>query len=248
MSERMHAGEVLYMRTPINAVIGYAELLQMELAGPLTEMQRDYLVRVRGASRHLLALIGDVLDLSRVEAGEMQVGKNAVRLRETVNGALDLVFPQATEAGVEIEFDPCPDAVFRGDPGRVGQILVNLLSNAVKFTESGGRVRVICTVTDDAEVQGGGDGPWIRTDVEDTGIGIAPEHAEVIFDPFYQVEGGYTRESGGTGLGLAISRRLARLMGGDVTLHSRPGEGSRFTLWLPAALEAHASGSDDPST
>ena len=233
------------VRTPINAVIGYAELLQMEIAGPLTEMQRDYLVRVRGASQHLLALIGDVLDLSRVEAGEMQVGDNAVRLRETVNGALDLVRPQATEAGVEIEFDPGPDAVYRSDPGRVGQILVNLLSNAVKFTESGGRVRVICTVTDDAEVRSARAGPWIRTDVEDTGIGVAPEHAEEIFEPFYQVEGGYTRESGGTGLGLAISRRLARLMGGDITLQSRPGEGSRFTLWLPAVLEAGAAGRND---
>lgn len=225
------------VRTPINAVIGYAELLQMELAGPLTEMQRDFLVRVRGASQHLLAIIGDVLDLSRVEAGEMQVEKNAVPLCETVRGALDLMLPQATEAGVVIEFGPCPDAVFLGDPGHAGQILVNLLSNALKFTESGGRVRVTCTVTDDAEAWGGRGGPWIRTDVEDTGIGIAPEHAEQIFEPFYQVKGGYTRESGGTGLGLAISRRLARLMGGDVTLQSRPGEGSRFTLWLPAALE-----------
>jgi hypothetical protein len=124
-----------------------------------------------------------------------------------------------------------------GDPGRVGQVLDHLLSNAVKFTGPGGTVRVVCGVSAQPEpgARVSGPGPWARVEVEDTGMGIAPERVDEMFEPFRQGTGGHTRTEGGAGLGLTIARHLARLMGGDVTVRSTPGEGSCFTLWLPAA-------------
>jgi hypothetical protein len=123
-----------------------------------------------------------------------------------------------------------------GDEDRVRQILANLLSNAVKFTEPGGRITVTCGTAPEAGVTG--NGPWTYLRVTDTGIGIAPEEMESVFHPFEQVERGHTRTKGGTGLGLTISRQLARLMGGDLTVESEPGQGSAFTLWLPAEAAA----------
>jgi signal transduction histidine kinase len=227
------------IRTPINAVIGYTDLMEMGLAGPLTPQQETHLGRIRASSRHLLALINDVLDFSKVEAGEMEVWSEPTPLRGTAAAALELVAPQAAAGGVELaERSECDaEASYVGDADRVRQILVNLLSNAVKFTPSGGRVTVRCRLCPlpGPEVRAEGPGPWATFEVEDTGSGIAPEQLERIFEPFTQVEEGHTRSHGGTGLGLTISRRFARLMGGDLTVRSTPGEGSRFTLWLPAA-------------
>ncbi|CAA9314696.1 MAG: hypothetical protein AVDCRST_MAG68-1458, partial [uncultured Gemmatimonadetes bacterium] len=232
------------IRTPINAVMGYSDLLDAGIAGPLEEPQLRYLTRIRESSRHLLTLVNDILDLSKIEAGEMQVRRERVVLREAAEHALDLIAPQAALKGVGLlrawECEKTETAW--GDSDRVGQVLANLLSNAVKFTEEGGSVTVRCRVLEstppgDAPVEAG---TWAVVEVEDTGIGIAPDQLDAVFDPFVQVDGGNTRKQGGTGLGLAISRRLARHMGGELTVESVPGEGSRFTLWLRA-------GSDDGS-
>jgi hypothetical protein len=232
------------IRTPINAIIGYADLLEMELAGPLTPGQCNQVGRVRASGDHLLTLVNDVLDLAKVESGSLKVRSERTSLRASVLEALSLVAPQADARGVTlVEPAGCsPEAEYCGDEDRVRQILVNLLSNAVKFTERGGSVKVACRVTGepDREAHLARGGRWIRVDVEDTGIGIPPDRLATVFDPFVQVESGYTRKSGGTGLGLTISRQLARLMGGDLSVRSRPGEGSCFTLWIRHAPDVQA--------
>jgi PAS domain S-box-containing protein len=227
-------------RTPVNAVIGYAQLLDLELAGPLTEQQRAYLERLARSSQHLLGLVDDVLDLSKIEAGETRVARTEAATGPAVGAALDVVAPAAAQRGVRlVDGRSGPAGVaFVGDEDRVRQIAVNLLSNAVKFTAPGGTVTVTCETVRAAAPAAShlrGEGPWALVRVGDTGVGIAPEDQGRIFEPFHQVEGGHTRTAGGTGLGLAISRRLARLMGGDLSVESAPGVGSTFTLWLPAA-------------
>jgi PAS domain S-box-containing protein len=226
------------IRTPINAVIGYADLLDMGLQGPLNDGQRGYLDRIRASSQHLLGLVNDVLDFAKIEAGQMGVVRERVGLRDAATDAISMVLPQASARGIDVDEAPCePDAAYLGDSDRVRQILLNLLSNAIKFTRTGGRVTVRCW--GDAEPLPGvhppQPGPYACIEVEDTGIGIAPEHLARIFEPFTQVDETHTRETGGTGLGLAISRRFARLMGGELSARSRPGYGSVFTLWLPSA-------------
>jgi PAS domain S-box-containing protein len=226
------------IRTPINAIMGYTDLLDMELKGPLTEGQREQLHRIQKSSEHLLGLVNDVLDLSKVESGEMTVESVPTPLRATARAALELVEPQAQTKEIELsDVSACgPEVCYVGDEDRVRQVLLNLLSNAVKFTEPGGRITLRCGVTR-AAADGArliGPGPWTTVEVADTGVGIPQDEQARVFEPFTQVEGGYTRQQGGTGLGLAISRRLARLMGGDLTLRSGEGGGSRFTLWLPA--------------
>jgi nitrogen-specific signal transduction histidine kinase len=227
------------IRTPINAIIGYTDLLELGIAGPVTERQQAHLERVKTSSAHLLRLIDDILDLSKVEAGRLHVEQERVLALNTIAAALALVGPQAEKQGIHIE-DSCvgkANTVYMGDQDRVRQILANLLSNAVKFTAPGGSIRIACGTgprpgagaDDDA-----GSAPHAFISISDTGIGIAPEEMESIFRPFTQVERGHTRSRGGTGLGLSISRRLARLMGGDITVESELGQGSTFTLWLPA--------------
>ncbi len=229
------------IRTPINAVIGYAELLDMGLQGQLNDGQRGYLDRIRASSRHLLGLVNDVLDFAKIEAGEMGFTRQCVELRSSTSEAVAMVMPQAEARGVALREEPCPPgASYLADPDRVRQILLNLLSNSVKFTHPGGEIAVRCIPDADppAEARRMGDGPWACIQVEDTGIGIAAEQLARIFEPFTQVDDTHTRTAGGTGLGLAISRRFARLMGGELTARSRPGEGSSFSLWLPAAPAA----------
>ncbi len=184
--------------------------------------------------------MNDVLDLSKIEAGEARVAHVDARTGPPVRAALDFVRPQAGAKGVRL-VDARPDEEgmpFVGDADRVRQVALNLVSNAVKFTPPGGTVTVTCDTAAETPAAAGhllGAGPWARVRVADTGLGIASEEQARNFDPFHQVEGGHTRTAGGTGLGLAISRRLARLMGGDLTVESAPGEGSTFTLALPRA-------------
>ena len=235
------------LRTPLNAVLGYVDLLRVEtIAGPLTGAQRGYLDRVDASARHLLGLIDEVLDFAKVEAGRMRVLLHPTAPRPEALAAVALVRPQADAKRLAIEVDARGDPGLRviADPDRLRQVLVNLLSNAVKFTEPGGRVTVRAeAVPDGAGVPPALAGmPAARILVEDTGVGIAPDQLEAVFDPFVQVDHGdpapanvYTRRHGGTGLGLAIGRRLARLMGGDLTAESTPGAGSTFALWLPLA-------------
>ena len=225
------------IRTPINAIIGYADLLVSEITGTLNDRQREHVTRIQASSRHLITLIGDILDLAKVEAGRMTVTQECHSVAETVSAALTLMRDMARRGDIILE-NQCPvDPLveYYGDPDRVRQILVNLLSNAIKFTEPGGRVTVSCSQRDAPEclAEAGIDARCTYIRVEDTGIGMSAEDMARVFRPFEQAQGGLTRERGGTGLGLTISRQLARLMDGDLTALSTPGVGSCFTLWLP---------------
>jgi nitrogen-specific signal transduction histidine kinase len=230
------------IRTPINAIMGFVDLLEVEIAGPLTEGQRAHLARVRAASRHLLGLVNDVLDLSKVEARRLVIRREACPVRQVVDTALAVVQPLAAARGIALDasIEGGEEAAYEGDEDRVRQTLINLLSNAIKFSEAGGRVQLACAVArpiiqlaPEAVAE-----RWVRFDVRDGGMGIPPEQLDRIFEPFVQVEQGRARTRGGTGLGLTISRHLARLMGGDLTVESTVGAGSVFTLWLPASDEA----------
>jgi signal transduction histidine kinase len=224
------------LRTPINAIIGYTELLEMGISGAVTDEQRAQLERIRSSSRHLLSLINDVLDLAKIEAGHMTVTGRHEPVGEVLFDTVGMLALQAAERGIEVE-EVCgdPNTAYVGDEDRVRQIVVNLLSNAIKFTEPGGRVlvRCGCTPQPQPDAQLTGTGPWTYIQVEDSGIGIAANELDKVFLPFVQAEVGHSRTRGGTGLGLTISRQLARLMGGDLTVRSEPGQGSCFTLWLP---------------
>jgi signal transduction histidine kinase len=231
------------LRTPLNAVIGYAELLDLGIAGSLTSEQRHQLSRIRTSGRHLLGLVNEVLDLAKIEAGRLSVNIGVGRAGDAADAALSLVQPRADEKGIRF-VGQCmgnADAVFQADEDRVRQILVNLLSNAVKFTEPGGEVAIECgTSTEpDTEARLQAHPRWVYLRVRDTGVGIPGAQLPFIFDPFVQGETGHTRSNDGSGLGLTISRRLARLMGGDVSVRSIPDQGSAFTLWLPAGTVEH---------
>ena len=234
------------IRTPINAIMGYTDLLEFGIGGGMTETQRDYLTRLKAGSAHLLGLVNDVLDLAKVDAGELVVLRETFTTRPVIEAALTLLRPQAEARGIRPfgTVGECNDVPFVGDDHRVRQVLVNMLSNAVKFTGVGGSVTVSCGVADQvpAATRVTGSGPWTFIRVTDSGIGIAPDKQAAVFEPFVQAESGTTRTKGGTGLGLTISRRLARLMGGDLTLESAPGDGSSFTLWLPAPEGAETAG------
>lgn len=232
------------IRTPLNAIIGYTALFELEIAGPLTAEQSQYLARIRASSSHLLKLIQDVLDLAKVEAGRMDVRHERSRAAVVMSAAVGLIEPQAGAAGITIDYREGNADSYMGDEDRVRQILLNLLANAVKFTEPGGRVTVACGTAHapDAEAELSGEGPWVFIQVADTGIGIAPEMQQTVFEAFVQTEQGLTRRRDGTGLGLTISRELARRMDGDLTLRSAEGGGSCFTLWLCSAPPEEQTG------
>jgi PAS domain S-box-containing protein len=234
------------IRTPLNAVVGYAELLELEITGPLTEPQRAQLRRIRASSLHLLGIIDEVLDFSRLEAQRVEVERAAVRLARPIDAALQMVQPQAAARGLELTNAVsalAADVPCWGDEDRVRQILVVLLSNSIKFTAPGGRVTVSAgtAAQPPADAQVAGPGPWVYVRVEDTGRGIPPERMGAIFEPFVQADMALTRQHGGTGLGLTIARRLARLMGGDLSVRSEVGTGTAFFLWLAAAPEEAAT-------
>ncbi len=234
------------IRTPINAIIGYTDLLLLRIHGSLTMALGEHLGRVRASGKHLVNLIDEVLDLARIESGQMHVEERAGVAATAVETALSLLRPQAALKKIELE-GSCPaeeGTLYRGDPKRVEQILVNLLTNALKFTPEGGHISVHCSLEDGADSTESAAGRAILLIVEDTGIGIPSEKQDQIFEPFVQGDSGYTRSHGGAGLGLAISRKLARMMGGDLTVRSRSGAGSSFTLRLPAAGAVPASHHD----
>ena len=238
------------LRTPINAILGYTELLEDGIVGAVTERQREHLARVAASGRHLLGVVEDILDLAKLEAGRVEVARERHDAHGAVAAAVPLVLPQAQSKGIAVE-NRCAtgcDHRYLGDEDRVRQILVNLLSNAVKFTDPGGHIRIEAEVTaaPDPEARLVGAGPWTAIRVSDTGIGIEPGQLEAMFTPFVQAESGHTRTRGGTGLGLTISREFARIMGGDLTARSVPGEGSTFTVWLPCdAADAPADSVSD---
>ncbi|MFL5561029.1 MAG: sensor histidine kinase [Gemmatimonadaceae bacterium] len=225
------------MRTPLNAVVGYAELLDLELPGALNPVQRSYVDRIRTASSRLLALISDVLDLAKLDAGRLVLARERASASSVVNDAVRAVQLLADDRGVRIAAHSEADPEFIADRRRVEQIVRQLLSNAVRFSEKGSEVTVLATrfqAPNGAVGANGSASCWCSIRVEDSGRGISERDMDSIFQPFTQVDGTLTRAEEGTGLGLTIVRRLARLMGGDLSVTSRLGAGSVFTLWLPA--------------
>jgi signal transduction histidine kinase len=211
-------------------VIGYSEMLAEEAEERgLTEFVED-LARIRAASNHLLGLINDVLDLTKIGAGRLEIRLDVVPIEPVVERAVSQVAPLAESKGLEVVVAGNGQTRALADEKRLSQILINLTSNAVKFTEDGG-----------IELRFGVEDDRVKILVEDTGPGIPEEELDRVFEEFHQVEGGHARSASGTGLGLAISRRLARLMGGDLTVHSEVGTGSVFAIDLPAAGAAEAS-------
>jgi signal transduction histidine kinase len=212
------------LRTPLNAIIGFSEVLQEEMFGELNPKQAEYVQDVHGSGKHLLSLINDILDLSKVEAGRMELDLAPFNLPAALENALTLIRERAArhELGLDLKLDPrVGDLV--GDERKVRQVLLNLLSNAVKFTPPGGRVTVTAAPANGV----------IEVSVSDTGIGIAPEDHEAIFEEFRQVGTDYAKKREGTGLGLSLAKRFVELHGGRIWVKSEVGKGSTFTFTLP---------------
>jgi signal transduction histidine kinase len=221
------------LRTPLNAIAGYTELMELGISGPVSDMQLEQLGRIRRSQRHLLGIIEDLLDLSRLEHGvpaDIELG--AVAVHETLGGLEALIAPQLRARNLTYIYNPADgDLIAYGNRARIEQIVLNLLSNAIKYTAPGGRVGL------SSDRHGG----RVEVRVSDTGHGIPREKLDAIFEPFTRLEMDLTRSTEGTGLGLAISRHLARAMFGDLTARSDIGKGSIFTLTLPANAPADVS-------
>ena len=230
------------MRTPLNAILGYAELLELEIEGQINDVQRRNLDRIRVGSRHLLDLINDVLDLARADARKLELDLRPVDASAVIEEISALLENQATQVGLTLSHHvEASLPLVSADLQRLRQILTNLVGNAIKFTEKG-------HVSIDAKSVEGGSAVSIA--VRDSGIGIEPGAVTEVFKEFYQADNALTRPYGGSGLGLAISQRLAQAMGGEIVVTSTPGEGSVFTLTLPAArtgseVRAHDSAQHD---
>ena len=212
------------LRTPLNSVLGFAELLLGQRRGKLNEKQQRYVGNIIAGGQHLLSLINDVLDLSRVASGELEVVLSRLVVEEAIAAAVTKMRPLADRKNLDLSVcDSGPTEAY-ADPLRLQQIVLNLLSNAIKFTPKGGRIGIRTRQA----------GSVVEVEVSDTGIGIAVEHLDRIFEEYSQVDDAYNREQEGTGLGLAVSRRLADLMSASLSVESRVGQGSLFRLRLPA--------------
>ena len=212
------------LRTPLNAIIGFSEVLLERMFGELNPKQEEYLQDIMTSGRHLLSLINDILDLSKVEAGRMELEPSAFDLPAALEGCLTLVRERATRHGITLGLtvDERLGQIV-ADERKVRQVVLNLLSNAVKFTPEGGRVAVGAARADGS----------VEVSVSDTGIGIAQDEQEAIFEEFRQAGSDYTRKREGTGLGLALSRKFVELHGGRIWVKSEVGKGSTFTFTLP---------------
>jgi PAS domain S-box-containing protein len=235
---RFYASMSHELRTPINAILGYSALLLDDIYGPLNEDQARGIERANHAARHLLELVNDILDLSKIEAGKVDLEVNPAAFPAVVQDLFVTVRPLADEHGSELTLESAGEVSVSTDPRRVRQILLNLLSNAIKFGE-GKPITVRCSACDDGGVE---------VAVSDRGRGIEPENLERIFDEFVQLS--HPDQQHGTGLGLPISRRLALLLGGSLTVESTVGEGSTFRLRLPARIDPRvlsvADGLEEP--
>jgi signal transduction histidine kinase len=212
------------LRTPLNAIIGFSEVLNERMFGELNDKQEEYLKDIHASGQHLLSLINDILDLSKVEAGRMELELSDFDLPMAIDNALTLVRERASRRGVTLQLTVGERVgAIRGDERKLKQVLLNLLSNAIKFTPEGGRIEVGAAREDGA----------VEVSVSDTGVGIAPEDLEAVFEEFRQV-GASAAKQEGTGLGLALSRKFIELHGGTIRVTSDVGAGSTFTFRLPA--------------
>ncbi|MBL0939337.1 MAG: PAS domain-containing protein [Gemmatimonadaceae bacterium] len=229
------------LRTPLNSIIGFTGILLQRLAGPLNDEQSRQMEMVRGSARHLLSLINDVLDISKIEAGQLEVAPESFALSPVLDRLLATMKPQADRKGLAIELlvEDAPEQLDT-DRRRVEQILLNLLSNGVKFTDRGQVTLRVSTVANFARTSNEAAVPAVRFVVQDTGIGISERDLAALFQPFRQVDSGLARQHEGTGLGLSICRRLCELLGGEVQVTSTPGIGSSFTVTLPTHLRRPA--------
>jgi signal transduction histidine kinase len=233
------------LRTPLNSIIGFSDVLGSIQS--LDDKQRRYVENIRTSGRLLLEMINDILDLAKIEAGKMEVRPSGFRLEAVVAAQCDMVRPLAERKRIDLSFAVGPglEAVEQ-DQAKVQQILANLLSNAVKFTPEGGQVEVVARRDPDGDTAA----TEFVVEVLDTGVGIAEEEQQTIFEKFrqgrvfQQGDDAMTREFSGTGLGLSIVRELCRLLGGDVTVESQLGRGSRFTIRLPLRLARDAAAGD----
>src|SRR5713101_7245386 len=230
------------LRTPLNAIIGYSEMLQEEAEDSGNEEAIPDLKKIHGAGKHLLALINDILDLSKIEAGKMELFLETFEVRHLVEEVRSTIHPLIEKNCNVLEVD-CPTdlGAMHADVTRVRQVLFNLLSNASKFTEKG-------AVGLKVRRQDAADGSWMVFAVSDTGIGMTPEQLGKLFQAFSQADASTSRKYGGTGLGLVISRRFAQMMGGDVTVESEYGKGSVFTVRLPAQVARRSKDATIPPT
>jgi signal transduction histidine kinase len=228
------------IRTPLNAIGGFAELLEMGAQGPMTEEQHSSLARIRRNQQHLLTLVAEILNFVRVESGRMEYHIAEVPMQSALSDIGEMLGGVIKEKGLILDGPRCEaDVVARADGDRVRQILLNLVMNAVKYTPlRGATISLSCRVTSDSVI----------TEIADTGRGIPFEQLEAIFEPFVQLSAGLTDRQGGVGLGLSISRDLARAMGGELTVQSAVGVGSRFTLTLPRARSAVTGESRHPAS
>jgi signal transduction histidine kinase len=242
------------LRTPLTSVIGYSEMLLEGMAGPVTGEQRDYLTTILGKADHLLRLITSMLELARMDAAQPASEKRAISILDVIERAATSLTSEADRRAINLSLprDPVPRVL--ADQRKIRQVLVHLIANAIKFTPRGGDVvvtaevgalspseRGVSTASDIAKRIG------VRVSVRDTGIGISPVAQASIFEPFFQVDQTSTREYGGTGLGLSLAKSYVEAHGGSIWVHSQPGEGSTFTLSLPAVAEdlhAHLKSSD----
>jgi signal transduction histidine kinase len=244
------------LRTPLNSILGFTGIVLLGMSGPLNEEQTKQLTMVQGSANHLLSLINDVLDISKIEAGELQVLKRSFDLRSVIDAALNTVMPLAAKKGIALASAIASDVgLMISDRRRVEQILINLLNNALKFTVQG-TVRITARLVHDSrfkiqniktlntehefpilelkeESQSAIEGNFIEISVADTGIGIKPEDMGKLFIAFSQIETGLTRNHEGTGLGLSICRKLLAMLGGTIRVESEWGKGSTFTFSLP---------------
>ncbi len=238
------------LRTPLNSVIGFSEILIDELFGPLNERQKEYVANALKSGRHLLELINDILDLSKVEAGKLELAPSRFPLRAVLDNSLTMFQEKALKHGLrmDLKFGPMADLEIEADERKFKQIMFNLLSNAVKFTSEGGAVHVVARKVSSFEYQVSGSNPkhetfnlkpdadFLEISVADTGIGIKEEDLPRLFVPFQQLDAGFTRQYEGTGLGLALTKRLVELHSGRIWAESVFGEGSRFTFVIPVEL------------
>jgi len=214
------------LRTPLNAIIGFSELLQEQFYGPLNTEQDEYLTNIRTAGEHLLGLINDILDLSKIEAGRMELDLEEVDLPQVLASSITIVKEKAHNNGIHLSVDAGDTGAITADARKLKQIIFNLLSNAVKFTPSGGAVNLTAHT----------EGATVAIAVTDTGAGIGPEDQQKLFREFTQVDGSLSRRHEGTGLGLALTKRLVELHHGTIAVHSVLGAGSTFTVRLPLAM------------